>query len=372
MKLIKKVLSIICIFLISCIVCGCFNYREINKITFATSIIFDKDEYDNVKIYLDCVRPYRNENESSDKGRRLIFESTGKTVLEAIRGINLMSSNEVNFSQVKSYIFTENVAKSGIEDYTNLINNNQQFSFKPYMFVYFGDVDALLDMVGNEEEYIGIYLQELIETNKENGSVIYKNVNDYLCEILENDRVSYMTGIELRKDDVDNKIKLNGGVIMKDNIMVDKIEPSDVVSCNLLLGKANKGTFEVVNPDQSDKFVTLDILESSTDTEIYIDDRINIKKNIEIIATIGEIQGTMTVNNKKIKQMEIIEEEKLKDYLMEVFNQYKDEEIDILKIKRLIKTRYPYYNEDNILKNVNMNINVRVKIEGSSLVRESL
>ena len=69
----KKLISLV-LFIILCFsLVGCFNYREINRITFATSILFDKDENDRVVVYLDCIHPYRNAGESSDKGRRLLY-----------------------------------------------------------------------------------------------------------------------------------------------------------------------------------------------------------------------------------------------------------------------------------------------------------
>ena len=52
----KRLISIFIVILLFSQICSCFNYTEINKITFATSIIFDIDEYDNVKIFLDCYR----------------------------------------------------------------------------------------------------------------------------------------------------------------------------------------------------------------------------------------------------------------------------------------------------------------------------
>ena len=51
----RKLASILSIIIFSIMFIGCFNYREINKITFATSIIFDRDEYDNVILYIDKV-----------------------------------------------------------------------------------------------------------------------------------------------------------------------------------------------------------------------------------------------------------------------------------------------------------------------------
>ena len=60
---------------------GCFNYKDINKVSFSTSIIFDTDDFGRSVIYVDCVKPYRSTNESSDKGKRIIYKGIGKTTL---------------------------------------------------------------------------------------------------------------------------------------------------------------------------------------------------------------------------------------------------------------------------------------------------
>jgi hypothetical protein len=111
----KRAVSILVILLLIVPLGGCFSYTEINKMTFATSIIFDKDEYDNIIVYLDSIRPYRDAGESSDKGKRIMLKGIGKTALEAIRNVNVSSSNAINFSQVRSYIFSEQVAKEGVK-----------------------------------------------------------------------------------------------------------------------------------------------------------------------------------------------------------------------------------------------------------------
>ena len=54
---------------------------------------------------------------------------------------------------------------------------------------------------------------------------------------------------------------------MKDNHMIDRLEQKDVVSYNLLTRRVNDGTLEIPNPDEKDKFVTLDILEDNLETK---------------------------------------------------------------------------------------------------------
>ena len=126
---------------------GCFDYHDINKVTFPTSIIFDIDDLGEAIVYLDCIKPYRSTNDSSDKGRRIIYKGQGKTALEALSDINRVSSFKLDYTQTRAYIFTEKASRKGIKKFLDLINNNSEFSMKPSAFVYYGDVDELLKTV---------------------------------------------------------------------------------------------------------------------------------------------------------------------------------------------------------------------------------
>ncbi len=372
---IRRGSSILLMFLLSISLGGCFNYREINKMTFATSIIFDVDEYDNTILYLDCVRPYRNANESSDKGRRIMFEGRGKTALEALRDVNVVSSNDLNFSQVRAYIFTEEAARKSVKKYLNLINNDQQFSFKPYMFVFKGDVKSLVDLTNNDEEYLGLYLNELIENNYKNGKVIKSNVNDYLSNSLSYNNYSFMSVIELKKDDVDTKLELNGGAIMRDNHMIATLDAEDALTYNILMRKVKEGTFEVASPKESDKFITLDILEETNSTHVEVfGDNIILKKDLNIRVSIGEIQDKLIINNEVLSEIKANEEWRIKKYEEEFFEKYREKGIDVLGVGKLLEEKYPDINIDkeDFLKNTTLETNINLIIEGSSLVKNSL
>ena len=101
MNLKKVIASLLSIIIMSTMLIGCYNYKDINRVTFVTSLIFDENEVGNIDIYLDCVKPYRSSNESSDKGRRVLYKGTGKTVLEAIKDINMYSSSKLDFTQCR-------------------------------------------------------------------------------------------------------------------------------------------------------------------------------------------------------------------------------------------------------------------------------
>ena len=369
----KRVVSFIAMIVLVFNLSGCFNYIEINKVTFATSVIFDEDELGNVILYLDCVRPYRNAGDSSDKGRRVIFKGKGKSSLEALRDIDSASSNKLDLSQVRAYIFTEKCARAGIKKYIDVINNDQKFSFKPYLFVYFGEVDPLLELTNGDEEYLGIYLDELVNKNKRNGKVIAENINEYIKDSLETSKISFMSSIRIKENAVNQDVELDGGVIMKDNHLIDVLDRNDVYYYNLLNNKVTEGTLQVTNPDEKNKFVTLDILEHYIKTNINIDNgKINVDKNITLKVSIGEIQGKLEVNDTILSTIKINEEEKLKIALKNFYSKYEEKGIDILDIKRKVEQKYPKNEIEDILGNVNLNLNIDLLIDGSSLVKDRL
>ena len=354
---------------------GCFNYSEINKITFATSIIFDIDEIDNISVYIDCVRPYRSEKESSDKGKHVIFQSTGKTASEALYKISNFSNNKLNFTQVRAYIFTENAAKKGIDKYLDLINNDVQFGFKPYMFVYEGDINDIVkpESEGDEQDYLGLYLDQLESINRKNISTISSNVNDYISETLEKDGNSLMGSIKIQEDISEKKVSLNGGALFINNKLVNKLNEIDSMSFNLLTKRVSHGVFEIENPQNKNDFITLNIIKSVPNTKVnYENNRILVSKTINITLSISEIQGKLKVNNTNKNSLELNEKIAIEKSLNEFYYKYKEREIDILNLRRLVKQKYPNILNDDTIKNIDLDIEVNINIEGSNLIKNSL
>lgn len=369
----KSFSSVFLIIIMGITLTSCYSYKEINKITFVTSIIFDRDEYNNVLIYLDCVSPYRNANESSDKGKRIIFQGIGKTALEAVRDINVGSSNDIDFSQVRSYIFTEQAARKGIDKYIDLIENNQQFGYETYMFVYFGEKKSLINVINNDEEYLGLYLDELIQRNKSNGKVISSNLNSYLTSSMDVSKISFMSALELKKDVIQEKIQLSGGVIMRDNHMIEKLDDREVINYNLLVNKVKGGSIQIINPNERDKFISLDILENSINTNIEIKgEEVTLNEDLTIKASIGEVQGQLIIDENVVYLLESEMENKIKRAIEDLFMDYKIKEIDIFKVSRLVEQKYPSYNNKEILKRTKLKIKINIIIDGGSVLKNAM
>ena len=241
------------------------------------------------------------------------------------------------------------------------------------MFLYYGNVKDILKQVTGDEEYLGLYLDQLVEKNKKSAKVIASNVNYYITDTLTGNKFSFMTGIEIKKDAVDEKIEINGGALMKDNYLLETLDETDILMYNLLNGNVNEGTFQVPNPEEKDKFITLDILEHYVKDNVEKNnDTYNITKNVRIRVSIGEIQGKLKVDNSILKDIQQSQEEKLESYLEDYFNKYKKKNIDILDLNTVIIKKYKNELGNDILSKIKLKVNVELTIDGSGITKESI
>ena len=368
-----KLFSLILLFIFLGSMQGCYSYEDINNGIFVTTIIFDENEIGDVELYLDTVKPYRSANESSDKGQREVYQGTGRTVGEAIKAINLQASGQISFSQCKAYIFTEQVSKEGIKKFMDAINRNQEFMIRPYMIVLFGSPSELLNQVTGDEEYLGIYLNQLVKKMNENPKVIAINANNYLAARTSYNNIAVLGALTIENNNGKKSLDLSGGALFKDEVMVRKISTSEGMSYNFLTGRVRSGTLEAINPQDTNSFVTLEIQNSKTTTSINYDgERIKLYKKIVIDCYLADSQSRLMVDKDVLNIIKYEEESMLSQYIQILFTKFKNDNLDIANVATLFEQEYP-----NITLSVDpltitdLDLDIDIKINGTSKVADT-
>jgi spore germination protein KC len=369
----RKASVLLSLLILPLLLTGCFDYHDINKVTFPTSIIFDVDDLGQEIVYLDCIKPYRSTNDSSDKGRRIIYKGVGKTALEALNDINRASSFKLDYTQTRAYIFTEKASRKGIKKFLDLINNNSEFSMKPSTFVYYGDVEELLKTVSTDEEYLGLFLNDLVGKEKYNPRAVKSNINYYLSNILMGSNTALLTSISLEDNAIDKKIQIQGSSIFKDNVLVEKIDIENSLIYNIMMGNAKSGTLEISNPESKENFITLQILDSSMKDKLeFQDGKYKLIKDVNVEVSVSEIQGELIVDANGLDYIKVNEEAYISGYAEYLFNKYKKQNLDIFDIARLAEMYYPNENIDNPLSVTEVEVNTKLIIKGTGVVKDSL
>lgn len=351
---------------------GCYNYKDINRVILVTSMLIDLDENNNIVIYTDTIKPYRNTNESSEKGMRIIFKGEGKSLFEAERNLNLSSSSTLNYTQNKAIIFSQKAAEAGLENYIDFLNRDQELLVRSFLFVYYGEIDRLMKLASNDEEYLGAFLNQVVNKMQTSPRTINLNLNDYLVTRDLGSGITIMSALEVKKGVLKDNIELVGGAVIDKEKLVDRMQISQGLSYNFLMNKVKRGTLEVTNPDDKKKIVTLEILNGKTKTDIKVEkDKVELIKTMKIRASIGDIQGKMVVSEENIKKLQENAENNIKKYGSMLFEEFKGKDLDIFNVERELEMKYPNVKIDTPLKKAELKIYPEVVIEGSSTIHNA-
>lgn len=351
---------------------GCFNYKDINKVTFVTSTIFDIADDNTIIIYVDSLKPYRSPNEDSDKGRRIIYKGEGMSLIDAMYDISLASSFEVDYSQNRAYIFTEKAAAQGIDKFLSLIENNQKFKIKPDIYVYSGSVDKLLEITSNDEEYLGLYLESLADKNEKNPRAMNANINDYLNNALMEDNTFIVGLIKIREEALDKKIEIGGGAVLKDNKLVEILDSKEAMGYNILMNDLKNGIVYIENPQNEEGMLSFEILETNIQTNLELNnENLDLIKDIQIKASLAEVQSPFKMDRESIELIKSNKEKDLEMKLEKLFNKYKEEKIDVFNIRRILNLKYPDLDMENVITKTNLKVNIDIDFEGTGIIKNT-
>lgn len=360
----KKIMGILYLVICMLILTSCFNYRDINKLLFATAIIIDIDEENHPIIYIEAFKAV----EGTETGERLIYRGKGKTSFEALRNINLGTSFKFNVTQNKALIFTTKAAEHGIDKYIDFFHRDQEFLNRQFMCIYNGEIDNLTNIKIKENKYIGDFLKRLLDNVGASSRATRITINEYLNQRLVGDKANVVPLIEVKQDvGGDNKIVINGSAVVKNDKMIEIIPKELGQGFNFLLNNVKSGTLEVTNPDFPDEFVTLEILKSKTDTQLKLEnDRLKVNKNIKVKTDIAEVQEGLEINKHSLNQIKEVAQDNIRKACYKIFDEYKEKGVDIFDITEEFERKYPKEQISNVMEKTDLFVDVKVEIESGN------
>ncbi|MBW9170249.1 Ger(x)C family spore germination protein [Clostridium estertheticum] len=359
----KKTLVIICL-IISCFnMSACFSYRDINRLLFVTCIIIDVDSNGNPIIYSEAYKGIRG-GTPQGTDERILFEGKGKTIFEAVRNMNSTSSYKLNYTQNKAIIFTQNAAESGLENYIDFLDRDQELLIRPYIAIYLGDPEKLIKMNILQEKYIGFFIMHLVENVGSSSRALKLSLNDFYNQRNMGDKTNVVTIIDFPKDALEQRLEINGGAVIKDDKMVSIIKADEGQGFNFLMNAVSSGSLEITNPCDINKFITLEILKSKTKTEINYDGNvIHMKKRIKVNVDFAEAQKKIVFTKENVNKIVEKSEKNIVESCNSLFAKYKTMGIDIFDITEQFYDKYPKIKiPNNIIKKTELKVEVEVQI----------
>ncbi|MBR1377426.1 MAG: Ger(x)C family spore germination protein [Bacilli bacterium] len=362
MKYLKLLIIVPIIFLIT----GCYNYRELNDLGITTAIGISK-ENDLYKLSIEVLKTEVNGDSDADMPKFIVFESTGRTIQEALRNTILESTKRLYVDHLAILIIDEDVAKDGISEIMDLFFRDPESRKQFYILISKVDVNKLLNTESLLEEVNSKSIFERLKSNEDYlnsvvsitySKLLSKYVNPYIELSIP---TITLEDVEVKRENLPSKkIVLEDIAIFKDDKLVGYITKEDALYLNFILNNV-KDT--ILTVEDKDSYNSIEVIKS--DTKIDVSNN-NININIKLCGNIAEVNSVNDLTNPNtINYLEDLFEQdlnsKIKNSIDKIIKEY---DSDIYGFRDLIyKKDYKHFNENIKLKDLNIKIDTQVELK---------
>lgn len=126
----KQAICIFCAFVF--LITGCSRVTEVDSKSFVTAIGFDKGENYNLRFTFVFTSPTKD-NSKDSTAETIVIEAP--SLYSAIEQINNFKSKEIQLTHTQTIIFSEELAKDGIEEYIYMLVRSSHFRPNTYVCI---------------------------------------------------------------------------------------------------------------------------------------------------------------------------------------------------------------------------------------------
>lgn len=352
---------------------GCFNYRDLNRLFFTTVAIIDyNEETGDVLLYNENFKAYRGQGEKQGTEVKVIFKGKGRTAYTAFAAILQSASYEIEYSQIKAIVITERAARHGIADFVDGLLRDQKPTLRAFLFVYNGDPEELLAIRLPDEQFLGLFLDNLMVSQGKIAHISQMRFDKYLNLRRQGSGVAVIPRLKIETVASEKRLSTEGAAVFVNDKMVDNLNIFEVFAYNFVINEAKVGVLYAEHPEVKNKYISLKLLNSNPKVSVNYDgETVHLVKNIKIKATVIETQEPLKLSNHDIvKLVEKDMEERIGRDCIKLFEKFKEKGIDLYNVKLGFDKKYPHEDVENVLDITDVVTNVDVFIEGSNDTRD--
>ena len=375
----KRIGIIIIIILVLVILSGSSSdtTTNIENYYYVIAIGIDKiDDSDNISFSVQIATTSGDSSsDSSQSTESKIYTTEAMNLTSGISIFDNYLSKKLNFSHCSAVIFSEDIAKEGVNSYITTLANNSEI--RPTCKIIVSNTTAVdaLECISNSDETFSSKLYEFIVDSADyTGYSINPEIVDFLYDI-NSEFPSAVATYAMISDDILQNV---GIAVFEGDKFVDNLDVLDSVAYSIITNNINLCTITIPDPFFTDEYLDLTI-SPKKDTSINID-LVNGYPYIQINCYFECSLNSMNdyYNYESTKNIEIIEnavneylENLILDFLYKISQEYN---LDICDFKNIISSNYLTLDEFNkidwqsIYKYSSFNVDVETSIEYSGLL----
>lgn len=253
-----KLLVLCCI---TFLLCGCWNYNELNQIAIVTALGIDKDKKENTYQISATISNAHGTQSNTKEGQSqtVIIEGKGHTISEALNDIDLQSPKEIYLGSLNVIIFSEDVAKEGVNKIADFLMREPESRKKFYLLVTQDEKasDVLQILSPLEALPSQNIASNILEATNYQAVVADINYSDFIRTLIEPGKQPVLSSIKITGDKKDGSkyssleqskpagaIKLSNLAIFKKDKLLGFANKKESQGINLIANEAKRITIE--------------------------------------------------------------------------------------------------------------------------------
>jgi len=361
---------------------GCWNYREIDKLTIVTGAAVDKAE-DTGKYIVTVeaieIQPGAQDVETTSR----VLSSEEQTIFYAIRNLAKHTGERLYWSHAKTVIISRELANEGLLPVIDLIARDQETRFS--MLLYISDkktAKEILEANDVPSDNVSYFLAELKNLKSTIPEYPTTTIKSFVLDVNEEGVEPLIPVVCITENNGESIPNIKGSVVFKKDKAIGYLNEIDTRTV-LLIKNEIKGGVIVHNIDEEKetKKLTLEIFKNKTKIiPRYVDGEVMIEVKMETNVSIAEMTGEIHVTTEKeyFALKESIEDQIEKQCQEAIKKVQKEYGSDIFGFGREIKARMPkIWKEigtewDDRFKDLKVSVESNIQIRNTALLREPI
>lgn len=376
----KRTGILLCICLLTLLLNGCWNYREINEMQIVTGAAIDYDGDENK--YLLTVEVFNpKKTEAGDQGD--LLHASGESMFDCFRNLILRSGRRLYWGQADILILSEKIAKNSILSVLDVICRDAEIRDDMLVFVSQEEDARSIFTLGRQkhQDLISFHIADIMKSQESISK--YREVQGwrFIQGLYTESIETTLPLIKLKQAEETLVPTVGGSAVFKGAQMVGSLDEHETMAMLWVLDELKGGLLVVPTTGDDQEDVTLEIFQSKTSRKVAQEDgEITIRLKVETMVNIAEISGTTNyMDEKKMMQLKKDGEALIRRQIEEVIHKVqKDCQVDVLGFSTLLRENMPeLWREiqpqwEEVFQSLKVEVETSLQIRGSAMMSKPI
>ncbi len=380
MKVIKIIFILAVVIGNMLVLSGCWNYREIEKMSIVAGAAIDKTDNNQYCITVEIADA---ESGQEHKITQKLVSMQGDTIFDAIRNNISVNGQKLYWSHTKVIILSKNVAKDDIVKILDWYNRDAESRADTHFLVSKEKTaKEIFDSKGVMDEIVSFEIDDILDNQKSLFKSHNMSISEFVVDLAGEGISPVAQSVGIKRINGHDSPHIMGVSVFDKNKFVGFLSGYETQTLLFIKDMIQGGVLVQEENSKSETIkTTLEIIKSETKVQpIFTGNKVKIKLNIEVTVAIDEIQGSKNYmkggNSMKLqKSIERDLNKRIENLIKKAQSEYN---ADIFGFGKKIKENLPNewkkigQNWKKNFKKLEVIVNTKVNIKNSASLYKTL